>query len=267
MQQNRQYNMAGMSEQESLLLQAVVDAPDDDAPRLTFADWCAQQPDELTRARAELIRAQIQMAQPDFDSLERVSQYRISSRAAELLTAHRQAWAGPLADLVDAYGYQRGFIFWVQTSASRFLAHAHSLFALAPIVHADLSAVRDVSEQFFASPHLRRLRSLLMDNCGLYDIHLQLLADSPSVAGLRWLSVLNNQLGMKGAEALAASKNLPSLRFAEFGGNPVDPTEQLGIDGGIVVASVFPQAGLDLEARYGVLPWLHRDEIVQRFAQ
>jgi uncharacterized protein (TIGR02996 family) len=256
-----------MSDQEPLLLQAVLDKPDDDAPRLVYADWCAQQPDELTRARAELIRAQIEMLQPDYQSLDRVEQYRISSRAAELLTAHRQAWAGPLVDLVGDYGYQRGFVFWVQTSASRFLANADRLFALAPIAHTDITAMRDVSEEFFASQHLRQLRSLLMDNCGLYDIHLQLLADSPHVTWLRWLSVANNHLGMKGAEALAASKNLPFLRFVEFGGNPVDPTEQLGVDGGIIVASVFPQAGMDLEARYGVLPWLHRDQVVQRFAQ
>ena len=96
---------------------------------------------------------------------------------------------------------------------------------------------------------------------------MQLLADSPRVAKLRWLSLLNNHLGMKGAEALAASKNLPSLVYAEFGGNPVDPAEQLGIDSGIIVASAFPQAGMDLESRYGTLPWLHRDEIVQRFTQ
>ena len=257
---------SGMSDQEPQLLKAVLDAPDDDAPRLAYADWCAQQPDEPARARAEFIRAQIRVFQPDFDSLDRGEKYEITSRANKLLAANRQAWAGPLADLVDDYGYQRGFIFWVATTASRFLADAELLFALAPIVHADISGVRDVDERFFASRYLQRLRSLRMDDCGLYDIHLQILADSPNFAGLRWLSVSNNHLGMKGAEALAASKRLPSLGFVEFGGNPTDPTEQVGMESGVILASYFPPEGRDLEARYGTLPWLHRDEIASRFA-
>jgi hypothetical protein len=122
-----------------------------------------------------------------------------------------------------------------------------------------------VDERFFTSPYLRPLHSLAMDDCGLYDIHVQLLADSPNVEALRWLSLLRNFIGMKGAEALARSKSLPRLRFVEMGGNPFDPTEQLGMDSGIVVSSYFPQEGRELEAKYGVLPWLHRDESVPRF--
>src|SRR5579863_406276 len=146
-----------MSDQEPQLLKVLLDAPDNDAPRLAYADWCTQQPDEVIRARADFIRAQVRMLEPDFESLDDVSRYRVSSRAEELLASYREAWAGEIADLVEEYGYQRGFIFWVATTASRFLANAERLFALAPILHADISDVRDVDERFFASPYLQRL--------------------------------------------------------------------------------------------------------------
>jgi len=131
--------------------------------------------------------------------------------------------------------------------------------------HLDLTDVRDVDERLYDSPLLARLHSLSMNGCGLHDVHLQMLAASPHVADLRWLSVVDNHLGIAAAEALAQSSGLPNLRYAEFGGNPYDPVEQLGIDSGIVVASWPSDEGEALEARFGHQQWLHRDPPIHRF--
>jgi len=92
-----------------------------------------------------------------------------------------------------------------------------------------------------------------------------MLAASPHVANLRWLSVIDNHLGIAAAEALAGSSNLSNLKYAEFGGNPFDPAEQEGIDSGIVVANWLSDEGEALEARFGHLAWLHRDPPIHRF--
>lgn len=247
-----------MSEEETLR-KAVLDDPDDDNPRLAYADWCGRQAEEPTQARAEFIRTQIKIARTDREILNRGGAYELQSRARELQDDYGDVWAAPLASVVEFYAFQRGFIGLVGMSARNFLAHAAQVFAAAPIQHLDLSGVREVNEQLFTSPYLSKLRSLAMDRCGLYNIHLQMLAASPQAAPLRWLSVAENNLGMEGAEALAASAHLKALKYAEFAGNPVDPVEQLGMDSGVVVAAWLPPEGEALEKRHGHLPWLHRE--------
>jgi uncharacterized protein (TIGR02996 family) len=246
-------------------LQAVLDAPDDDAPRLAYARWCDARGDAASVARAELIRAQIDLARKDPADVKAGRAFGLQQRIEEILARHGAAWGQPLAGWVDAFHFVRGFIGWIELSARSFLDHGDRIFALAPVQHLDLTAVRDVDEALADSPLLAKIRSLSMNGCGLHDLHLQLLAASPYVTNLRWLSVADNHLGLPAAEALAASPHLTNLAFAELRSNPVDPTEQLGVDGGIVVASWMPPEGKDLEARFGHLQWLHREPFVGRF--
>lgn len=254
-----------MPEQESLL-HAVLERPDDDAPRLAYAAWCEGQGDEPTRARAEFIRRQIELARPDPESPLGQSKLPSYHRSQELLGLYSAQWAGPIAELTSFYSFRRGFIELIRITARGFLDHAAQLFAAAPIRHMDLTGVRDVTEELFASPYLGRLRSLSMDGCGLRDIHLHMLASAPQVTRLRWLSVADNRLSLAAAEALAASPSMKELRFAEFRGNPSDPAEQLGIDSGVVVSVWFPPDGVELERRFGPLPWLHREGETSRFS-
>src|SRR6476659_1135869 len=84
---------------ESALLAAIRAAPEDDAPRLVYADWLDEhgQPE-----RAEFIRVQIELARRDAPALRR--------RQAELLAEHHDAFAGPLAAPGLRYVFRRGFI-------------------------------------------------------------------------------------------------------------------------------------------------------------
>lgn len=73
------------------LLRAIIDAPDDDAPRMVLADLLS----ELGDPRGEFIACQISGAQ---------------ARADELLAANAIAWAGPFTRPVHHWTYRRGFI-------------------------------------------------------------------------------------------------------------------------------------------------------------
>src|SRR5215203_267031 len=81
------------------LLATIRAAPADDAPRLVYADWLDEHghPD-----RAEFIRVQCELARRDGPTLRR--------REAELLAAHHDALAGPLAAPHLRFRFHRGFI-------------------------------------------------------------------------------------------------------------------------------------------------------------
>jgi len=86
---------------ESALLAAIRAAPEDDAPRLVYADWLDEhgQPE-----RAEFIRVQVALARHDDPALRR--------REAEILAARHDAFAGPLAAPHLRFRFERGFVVW-----------------------------------------------------------------------------------------------------------------------------------------------------------
>jgi len=193
-----------MTDHETLL-QTVLDNPDDDAPRLAYAGWCAQQGDEPTVARAEFIRGQIELSHTPAEILEHGQVHHIQSRMDALTDRYSRVWMEPLLPITNLYRFQRGFVEFVGLEAGSLLRHGARIFQLAPVRHMDLRGVRDVREDLFASSSLARLRSLGMNDCGLYSFHIRLLAASGVTAGLRWLSVARNHLDLEAGRALAAS--------------------------------------------------------------
>ena len=89
--------------ERDLLLKAVCENPDDDTPRLVFADWL----DERGEAeRAEFIRLQIQLARGTY----RPSEEARLKRRERKLRAHIDRWkAGELPE-AEHVSFTRGFI-------------------------------------------------------------------------------------------------------------------------------------------------------------
>jgi uncharacterized protein (TIGR02996 family) len=244
-----------MAEQDELL-QAVLDNPDDDAPRLAYADWCERQNDEPTRARAEFIQAQILVNHLD-EASDPFVPALLREQEQTLRSIHQAAWAAAVAPLVDDYVFNRGFVELASLSARNFLDRSTQLFSLAPVRHLDLNGVREVAQELFASPQLLKIRSLRMNACSLDDDNLKLLAASENASALRWLSLANNDIGLEGIAALAASPFLKELVYLNLSGNPVDPVERYAHDNGNIVDQWLPESGEMLEARFGYLRWLH----------
>src|SRR4051794_20166340 len=100
----------------------IIECPDDDAPRLVYADWLDDNGDA---DRAELIRAQCESARlPECDRRRLL----LEARAAELLAAHGRAWLGPLAGLVSRPVFRRGFLDQAALGARRLLESGDELF-------------------------------------------------------------------------------------------------------------------------------------------
>src|SRR5262245_23510597 len=75
---------------ETAFLSAILDAPDDDVPRLVFADWLDDNGDS---ARAEFIRAQVRLERlPEYDP----ERFELEERSLDLLAEHRAEWLAGL---------------------------------------------------------------------------------------------------------------------------------------------------------------------------
>jgi len=239
--------------QEELLLQRVLERPDDDAPRLAYAGYLDQRGDP----RGEFVHVQVELARLDMD---RDPNYvPLAERSYAMIDGYGPAFAGQIAGMVDEYSFDRGFVELVKLPARRFLEIATQLFALAPIRHLDLAGPRKLIPELFSSPHLQAIRSLNIRHWMLTDEDMKVIAASPHIKQLRWLSIADNLVRLPGAEALAASRNLPSLKYVVFSGNPVDPSEKHADDQGIIINSWMEEEGVLLEEKHGRISWLHAD--------
>ena len=202
---------------EPALLRAVLDAPDEDDPRLVYADWLEEngQPE-----RAEFIRVQIELARLDEYDPRRPG---LERRQDELRKKHAAAWCEPLDLNVEHVAFTRGFVGSLLMLPAHFVERAEGLFELAPITEWGLAGnaicnppppVRWDEETFArlaACPHLARLRGLGLEDGHARDDLLGVLFRSPHLTGLERLNLSWNYLSGDGLADLAAA-NLPRLR-------------------------------------------------------
>src|SRR5919201_1793466 len=118
-----------MSAEEGLLLD-VVEHPEDDTPRLVYADWLDEHGGAKRAARAELIRVQCELARlPEED--DRVPALR--RREEELLARPGDAWVKALDVPAADYEFRRGFVEQVALGVRQFLTQAEALFRATPV--------------------------------------------------------------------------------------------------------------------------------------
>ena len=108
------------------ILKEIIANPDDDAPRLVYADWLEEQGDP---DRAEFVRIQLEMAiheswQPEHAKLE--------SRIASLLTKHEESWKKELGVKAHFY-YRRGTIEQLTLTAKALCKIDPDIFKTTPI--------------------------------------------------------------------------------------------------------------------------------------
>jgi len=238
------------------LYTAVVDNPEDDAPRLAFAAACDALGDT---ERADFIR--IQVAHRQYLRAKRpVGEFPDLYREFALKKTHGPAWAGPINGRVRRYGFAGGFVEWIEVSASQFIAEAEQLHRLAPVRKLTLTGVSEVLESLVQCPHLDRIVSLDLGGQHIGDRGAELLAGSDHLRKLAWLDLPSNDITSAGLEALAATDKLPALQAVDFYNNPVanEVDEPYGNDQGQIVWVGDGAQLLPVEQRHGRKRWLHR---------
>src|SRR5262245_14766845 len=101
-----------MDNQEQALLWEIIEHPDDDDPRLIYADWL----EERGSPRAEFIRLQCDRAK-----LEQPASRELLRREQSLLAAHRWDWLSSLGLSLMWYAFRRGFVEDAMVSAEEFI--------------------------------------------------------------------------------------------------------------------------------------------------
>ena len=249
------------TDEQRALWAAIRAHPDDDTPRLVYADWVQENGDD---ARAEFIRLQCEMIRlADDQKARRKVLPGLRHRERVLETANRERWADPVYRALVGRGpgpkleawaravqFRRGFISGLQLD----LDGAHRVTT----VGTDLEPL-DVAvsiwhrynpkklAQMFASEGAgcidrfvyrgatdacvaalvagahTRVRHLALNLGEITDAGVLLLAAWPRAAGLVSLSLIENRVGDRGAEALAASEHLGALRELNLERNPIGP--------------------------------------------
>jgi len=240
---------------ELALLSAIAAAPDDDLPRLAYADWLDENDRPL---RAEFIRLQIEIAKKETLPRAAVNVFaHLWQRQQEILDHHRDELLGPLAGVVTQYNYEfrRGFLEQMTFRLTDFLDHNDAIGTLRPPpalrvtdaaeqlehlaaagcvewiaelqVESEAFLPRDrfglavVLELVAAAPRLSGLTHLDLENCRLGDIHLDGLFARPCFPALQELDLSFNDLTDAGVIDLLNTGVPQRLKRLVLGGNPI----------------------------------------------
>lgn len=208
-------------------LAAIHEAPDDDAPRLVFADWLEENGEP---ERAEFIRIQVEMRR-EYEAHGR------TERLEELFIRSREVFYQPWADLVRAaFGrgvgfYSRGF---PRHSSAVYLTAAEAVSGLPALASwlgpLGMVALQDAAgglKDVAAIEELRFVRCLEVqrrpqrDSKPVTDAEVADLVASPHVAGLRTLELVGHRLGDEAASAIAGSPWLRQLEVLNLNHNRI----------------------------------------------
>ena len=203
---------SGGADDRTALLRAVLAVPDDDTPRLVYADWLDEHGDP---ARAEFIRLQCRIA-------EREQAAHVSwkdpdrIRERELEAKDRSRWQAELGSFRGLYWHEfrRGFPGLSVTSVVTLNRSAKMLAGVTPVEIVRVGIVtEDEARSFGRSPVFAGVRDLSVDYpTGADFVHdpLRVVLGSSHLAGLRVLRVGSLANGDSVAEAVAGAE-LPAL--------------------------------------------------------
>ena len=224
---------------EQEFLKDIIAHPDDDAPRIIYAEWLlSDHATELRKSgkeseakdseeKGEFIRTQIALASGnDFDGkpLTPVRLAALQRCERELLHQHEATWSKPLSELgVRRISFRRGFPEAVSMPFDDYVRHHDRLFTLAPIrsarltvsydpdAHSALETSRTCVVQLSKRKRPPSLRELTFHRCFIVDSTAPVLFASTYLSGLTSLNLNMNCIGTEGARALAASPHISGL--------------------------------------------------------
>jgi len=205
---------------EHAFLQTILAHPNDDAPRLIYADWLEERGDA---ARAEFIRLQCADRDPQ--------------RQRELLDCYKAEWVPALFRQLYSYNFRRGFIEEITIEARMMLTCGEELFQSAPIrlmrvIGArrtadhrrgrglDLAG-RPMLDELLRMPELARLNALHLTACTIGDEGASLVARCQFLTKLKSLRLGDNALSDQAVEALKDSPYLQSLQTLVLSKNKI----------------------------------------------
>ncbi|WP_439621579.1 TIGR02996 domain-containing protein [Gemmata sp.] len=201
------------------LLRAICDAPEEDTPRLAYADWLDEQGGESNVARAEFIRTQIA---EEAKGVEHLNRRPLTPREIALYRTHYLDWKAELPEYPGlslsgespyGFGYDRGFVYQLYAKSVRsYLKAAPDLFARVPVTEVRFQTITpQTGAELAKSPALARVRTL-DQLVGLPDEALREIGGSPHLRNLNRLIVSGREITMAGVGPLLANPAVTRLK-------------------------------------------------------
>jgi len=203
-----------MVTEEAAFLERICSEPEEDAPRLIFADWL----DDRRDSRGHFIRVQIALSRMPIDAPGRE---QLQNREATLLSRHQAKWSAPLRGIACSTEFSRGFIDTVNVEGRVFLRRHDELFRLAPIRNIRFLDVGSSLAKLMNCPDLARLAGITISSQHIDEQLTRALVESPHLGGLNRLHVGRNRIGDRGAERLAWSPRFRNLRELNLSDNAI----------------------------------------------
>ena len=206
---------------ETELLAAIRTAPDDDTPRLVWADLTGGERGELVAVQCRLVQAEDPV---------------LRARERDLLERHGEAWAGELRGLARAWEFRRGFIEAIEVDGATLASRAVAIVAAAPLarsltlvglaryyVHSEPAAADELTvlaifDRLFALPELAHFDRLAIVGATTQTAHAgdfevaghgdeiaRRLVSSGVLGRLRALAIVESHLTGDGVRLLATS--------------------------------------------------------------
>jgi uncharacterized protein (TIGR02996 family) len=194
-------------------LQTILERPEDDSPRLTYARWLAGRGDPF----GEFIYHQCVLEKDESDVPLAVHE----RRAQELLAEHCFYWTETLQGRVSWCSFRRGFVEEISLSDRQLIKHANDLFQYAPVLDVHLQSDGRRLDRLPFLPHIRHTLFLDLSSQSLGDVGVERLADAPMLSQVHGLNLGSTHMGDRGLEALSTTPRLTRLRELYLNDNPI----------------------------------------------
>jgi uncharacterized protein (TIGR02996 family) len=221
-----------MADHGDVLMREILDHPDDDAPRVVYADWLLLHGDEEAHARAELIHAQCAL-----ETATAAEKPALQVRARTVLKEWKRTWTKDLtrAYISGRWRFRRGFLDGGTLTATKFVEVAEVMFQHAPMLRSMIFP--EASNELVAlskSPYLARLDDVDLDEmcrCGRCKIERELpdLFASPNAVSIRRLILSGNHIDPDNARKLGESPHLRGLVELDVSDNRIDAAGAVAI--------------------------------------
>jgi uncharacterized protein (TIGR02996 family) len=219
--------------EEAALLRTIMENPDDDTPRLVFADWLEEHGDPK---RAEFIRTQIKIAWlPEYDPYRQ----RIRDRNYNLIFG--SPWDHLSPELPEGIEWalvrhRRGFPDHIEVkNVDVLIQNAAELFKVAPLQRLKLDSANSDLAKLAQFPEFRRFRSFQKALGRLGAEPISALLNSEYAAGLTELTFRHAGIRGDALRALFSSQVLRNVEVLDFSQNNHD------VDVGRGLAQVLPK--------------------------
>jgi uncharacterized protein (TIGR02996 family) len=198
-------------------LRAIRDRPDDDVPRLVYADFLDERGEH---ARAEFIRAGCERAR--LGPLQAGWQ-KLTNRELVLLAENQAQWEQEFAP-ASVVRFDRGFASAIEIEAAGFVSRHQAIVGHGPAPAIWLRNAWEVIDELAHLPPDLGIRELDLSDNALTNPDLDRLLKAPWINGVEALTLTRNRLSTEAAQLVSRAPNLANLRNLALSFNEIGCT-------------------------------------------